>query len=86
MSTLCQREKAAHVPHAHKMCVHKCVYLCYCEGVVYIYATMTGVGVDEISINDAQFMGFLSLLAPLFAQLDIVTHACLLQNIPFISS
>lgn len=84
MSTLCQREKAVHAPHAHKMRVGKCVYLCYCEGAVYIYATMTGVGV-EISINDAQFMGFLSL-APLFAQLDTVTHACLPQNIPFISS
>jgi len=73
-----------HTPHAHKMCVRKFVYLCYCEGVVYIYATMTGVGA-EISINDALFLVFL-LLAPLFAQLDIVAHACLLQNIPFISS
>lgn len=73
-----------HASHAHKMCICKCVYLCYCEGAVYINATMTGVGV-EISINDAQFMGFLSL-APLFAPLAIVTHACLLQNIPFISS
>lgn len=51
---------------------------------VYVYATVTGVGV-EVSISDAQFVGFLSL-APLFARLDIVTHACLLQNIPFISS
>lgn len=85
MGSLCQREKAVHRLHAHKMCVCKCLYLCYCDGVLYIYASLTGVGVDELSINDAQFVGFL-LLAPLFAQLDIVIHACLLQNIPFISS
>lgn len=81
---LYQREKTVHAPHAHTMCAHKCVYLCYCEEVFYIYATITGVGV-EISINNAQFMGFVSL-APLFTQLGIVTHAWLLQNIPFISS
>lgn len=40
---LCQSEKTAHAPHAHAMCVHECVYLCHCEEVVYIYATITGV-------------------------------------------
>lgn len=72
-SMLCQSEKTVHTSHAHTMCVHKRVYLCHCEEVVYIYATITGVGV-EISINNTQFMGFVSL-APLFAQLGIVTHA-----------
>lgn len=65
MSILCQREKTGHTTHTHKMCVHKSVYLCYCERVVYIYAPMTGAGV-EMSISDAQFMGFL-LLASVFA-------------------
>lgn len=83
-NTFYQSEKTAHTPHAHTIYVHKCVYLCHCEEVVYIYTTITGVGV-EININYAQFMGSV-LLAPLFAQLGIVTHAWLLQNIPFISS
>lgn len=65
-------------------CSYTNVYIYACEEVVYVYATITGVGV-EIGINNAQFMGFTSL-APLFAQLGIVTHACLLQNIPFIPS
>lgn len=61
----CWSQGTAHAPHARTVCLHKCVYLCHCEEVVYFYATITGVGV-EISINNAQFMGFVSL-APLFA-------------------
>lgn len=66
-------------------CVYRNVYIyATVKGWCIFYATMTAVGI-EISISDAQFVGFLSL-APLFAQLDKVAHACLLQNIPLISS